>query len=107
MVEYLLKDIHQVKQHFAADNFSLIQNIMLIFDLSPPAQHVVGIRCKCPVFSKILRSNFTDFQVTEARAGCDRVELTVTRIKLDNSTETLCLNPKRRTGLQILTCWEK
>uniref|UniRef100_A0A3B5R0G2 Chemokine interleukin-8-like domain-containing protein n=1 Tax=Xiphophorus maculatus TaxID=8083 RepID=A0A3B5R0G2_XIPMA len=71
------------------------------------AQHVVGIRCKCPVFSKILRSNFTDFQVTEARAGCDRVELTVTRIKLDNSTETLCLNPKRRPGLQILSCWEK
>uniref|UniRef100_A0A3P9N550 Chemokine interleukin-8-like domain-containing protein n=1 Tax=Poecilia reticulata TaxID=8081 RepID=A0A3P9N550_POERE len=71
------------------------------------AQHVVGIRCKCPSFSKILRSNFTDFQVTEARAGCDRVELTVTRIKLDNSTETLCMYPKRKLGLQILSCWER
>uniref|UniRef100_A0A096LX66 Chemokine interleukin-8-like domain-containing protein n=1 Tax=Poecilia formosa TaxID=48698 RepID=A0A096LX66_POEFO len=72
-----------------------------------PATHVVGIRCKCPSFSKIQRSNFTDFQVTEVWVGCDRVELTLTRIKLDNSTETLCINPKRKLGLQILSCWER
>ncbi|KAM4749760.1 uncharacterized protein FYW61_000505 [Anableps anableps] len=71
------------------------------------AQYVVGSRCKCHSFSRIQKSNFTDFQVIEAWAGCDRDDLILTRIKLDNSTEQLCMNPKGKIGKNILSCWEK
>ncbi|KAM4594083.1 chemokine (C-X-C motif) ligand 18b [Fundulus diaphanus] len=70
------------------------------------AQHVVG-RCKCPSFSRPKKINITGFQVIEKWAGCDRIELILTRINPDNTTVELCMHPRGKIGVNILNCWER
>ncbi|MEQ2182971.1 hypothetical protein GOODEAATRI_027794 [Goodea atripinnis] len=70
------------------------------------AQHIVG-RCRCPSFSRIYRPNITDFQVYEPCPRCDSTEVILTRIKLDNSTEKLCIHPRGKIAVNLIKCWER
>uniref|UniRef100_A0A3Q3BD69 Chemokine interleukin-8-like domain-containing protein n=1 Tax=Kryptolebias marmoratus TaxID=37003 RepID=A0A3Q3BD69_KRYMA len=68
--------------------------------------YVIG-RCECPEVQRVSKINVTDFKVIEKSATCAKTELILTQIKLDNSTQQICVDTLTRIAKNFLRCWER
>uniref|UniRef100_A0A1A7WUW9 Chemokine interleukin-8-like domain-containing protein n=1 Tax=Iconisemion striatum TaxID=60296 RepID=A0A1A7WUW9_9TELE len=69
-------------------------------------QYVVG-RCKCPEVQRVSRINVSDFEVIEKTPTCDKIQVILTSVKPDNTTEQICVDPLAMIARGFLRCWQR
>ncbi|KAJ1144396.1 hypothetical protein NDU88_010695 [Pleurodeles waltl] len=67
----------------------------------------IPTRCQCPnTISLVLRRHIKGFSVTERGSHCPVMEL-VLHLKGRNRPRLQCLNPFKKQGKQLLSCWKR
>uniref|UniRef100_A0A1A8S7R1 Chemokine interleukin-8-like domain-containing protein n=1 Tax=Nothobranchius rachovii TaxID=451742 RepID=A0A1A8S7R1_9TELE len=90
---------------FSQRNVALLLVVVAAVCIELHQGHIIVGRCKCPQVQNVPRINVSDFEVTEKSPACDKIEVILTSVKPDNSTEQICVDPSARIALAFQRCW--